>query len=148
MRFRFGFTRAAYLQADLEDITVVLERALFEGTRWLPWRQQIEIRRRTAWLDFPVRTIIRARWDVSDYDVAASPAPTRLAGGPYGGLRRAGPDSGWALPIDSAIARAGGGARPDLDQVRREVRDLVSRRASRPSLRRGSPSGPSASSPG
>ena len=129
MRFQFGFTRSAYREADLEDITVVLERALFEKTLWLPWRQQIEIRRRTAWLAFPLRTIIRARWDVSDYDVSVAPAPSRLAGGPYGGLRRAGPDTGWVLPIDSAIARAGGGARPDLDQLRREVRDLVSRRA-------------------
>jgi hypothetical protein len=129
VRFRFGFTRSAYREADLEDITVVLERALFEKTLWLPWRQQIEIRRRTAWLAFPLRTIIRARWDVSDYDVRVAPAPSRLAGGPYGGLRRAGPDTGWTLPIDSAIARAGGGARPDLDQLRRELRDLVSRRA-------------------
>ena len=129
VRFRFGFTAAAYLQADLEDITVVLERALFERTLWLPWRQQIEIRRRTSWLDFPFRTIIRARWDVSDYDVTAAPAPARLAGGPYGGLRRASPDSGWAAPLDSAIARAGGGMRPDLDRLRREVGRLVTERA-------------------
>ncbi len=129
VRFRFGFTRSAYRQDDLEDITVVLERALFEKTLWLPWRQQIEIRRRTAWLDFPVRTIIRARWDVADYDVTVAPEPARLAGGPYGGLRRAGPDTGWAEPLDSAIARAGGGSRPDLDQLRREIRGMVSRRA-------------------
>lgn len=129
VRFRFGFTAAAYLQADLEDITVVLERALFERTLWLPWRQQIEIRRRTAWLDFPFRTIIRARWDVGDYDVTAAPAPGLLAGGPYGGLRRAGPDTGWAVPLDSAITRAGGGMRPDLDLLRREVGRLVTQRA-------------------
>jgi hypothetical protein len=129
VRFRFGFTRSAYRQADLEDITVVLERALFENSSWLPWRQQIEIRRRTAWLAVPFRTIIRARWDVADYDLEAAPAPARLAGGPYGGLRRPGPDSGWAVPLDSAIARAGGGARPDMDQLRRQLRGLVSRRA-------------------
>ena len=129
VRFRFGFTKSAYRQEDLEDITVVLERALFEKTLWLPWRQQIEIRRRTAWLDFPLRTIIRARWDVAEYDVTIAPAPARLAGGPYGGLRRAGPDTGWAEPLDSAIARAGGGSRPDLDQLRREIRGMVSRRA-------------------
>ena len=127
--FRFGFTRAAYRQEDLEDITVVLERALFESSHWLPWRQQIEIRRRSAWLAVPFRTIIRARWDVTDYDLTVAPLPARLAGGPYGGLRRAGPDSGWALPLDSAIAKAGGGARPDMDRLRRELRDMVSRRA-------------------
>jgi hypothetical protein len=129
VRFRFGFTRAAYRQEDLEDITVVLERALFEKSLWLPWRQQIEIRRRSAWLAVPFRTIIRARWDVSDYDLTVAPVPARLAGGPYGGLRRAGRDSGWALPLDSAIAKAGGGARPDMDQLRRQLREMVSRTA-------------------
>ena len=129
VRFRFGFTRFAYRQPDLEDITVVLERALFEGSHWLPWRQQIEIRRRTAWLAVPFRTIIRARWDVGDYDLSVAPEPRRLAGGPYGGLRRAGRDSGWAVPLDSAIARVGGGSRPDMDQLRRQLRELVSRRA-------------------
>ena len=129
VRFRFGFTRAAYRQEDLEDIIVVLERALFEKSLWLPWRQQIEIRRRSAWLAVPFRTIIRARWDVSDYDLTVAPVPARLAGGPYGGLRRAGRDSGWALPLDSAIAKAGGGARPDMDQLRRQLREMVSRTA-------------------
>ncbi len=48
VRFRFSFTRAAYRERGLEDITVVLENALHEGRYWLPFRQEIEIRRRTT----------------------------------------------------------------------------------------------------
>ncbi|HEX9893619.1 MAG TPA: hypothetical protein VGA78_06825 [Gemmatimonadales bacterium] len=126
VRFRFSFTGPAYLQAQLEDITVVLERALFDQRYWLPWRQEIEIRRRLSWLDFPFRTIIRGRWEIDDYDVAAAIIPGRLAGGPYGGLRSSSPDTGWAEPLDSAIARSGGNlARADLDRARTEVARLV-----------------------
>ena len=35
---------------------VSLENALFEGRHWLPYRQEIAIRRQAAWLDFPFET--------------------------------------------------------------------------------------------
>jgi hypothetical protein len=127
VRFRFGFTGAAYLQSQLEDITVVLERALFDQRFWLPWRQEIEIRRRLSWLNFPFRTIIRARWEIGDYDLTAVPAPARLAGGPYGGLRTPRPDTGWADPFDSVLVRAAPAEpRADLNQARAELAQLVS----------------------
>ena len=55
VRFRFGFTPAAYLEKGLEDISIMLENARFEDRWWLPYRQEIEIRRRSQWLDFPAR---------------------------------------------------------------------------------------------
>jgi hypothetical protein len=127
VRFRFSFTAAAYRQSQLEDITVVLERALFEQRHWLPWRQEIEIRRRLSWLNFPVRTVIRGRWEIGGYDLAIAPAPGRLAGGPYGGLRAPEADTGWAQPLDSAIARLEPELpRADLDQARAEAARLIS----------------------
>ena len=48
VRFRFSFTPAAYLDRQLEDISIVLENARFEGRYWLPYRQEVEIRRRTT----------------------------------------------------------------------------------------------------
>ena len=62
VRFRFSFTPVAYLDRQLEDITIVLENARFENRWWLPYRQEIEIRRRVSFLDFPARGIIRGRW--------------------------------------------------------------------------------------
>ena len=55
VRFRFSFTPPSYLDRQLEDISVVLENALYEGRFWLPYRQEVEIRRRAIWLDFPAR---------------------------------------------------------------------------------------------
>ena len=123
VRFRFGFTPAAYLERDLEDISVVLESALFEQRYWLPFRQEIEIRRRTAWLDFPFRTIIRGRWEIGEYDLETALPHDVFTAGAYGGLQQPVPgDSGWGGPIDSAVAGAVGSLpRTDLETTRREV---------------------------
>src|ERR1043165_8526187 len=76
----FDFTRAAYLDKDLEDIAVVLENRLV-GTRfWLPSRQEVEIRRMAKWMDYPVRGIIRGRWEIQSYKFNVAAAPATFAG--------------------------------------------------------------------
>jgi hypothetical protein len=67
VRMAFEFTRAAYLDPQLEDITVAIENSLWAGRYWLPYRQEIAIRRRGTWLDFPVRGIIQGRWEIEGY---------------------------------------------------------------------------------
>jgi len=67
VRMSFSFTRSAYLDPQLEDITVSIENSLWEGRFWLPLRQELEIRRRAEWLDFPARGIIRGRYEIDTY---------------------------------------------------------------------------------
>src|SRR5256714_7560650 len=81
VRMAFSFTRAALIDKDLEDVSVVLENALIEGRFWLPRRQEIEIRRTGSWLDYPARGIIRGRWEICCYDVNTG-IPARFFGGP------------------------------------------------------------------
>ena len=69
VRMAFSFTRAALMDKDLEDVSVVLENALIEGRFWLPRRQEVEIRRTGSWLDYPARGIIRGRWEICCYEV-------------------------------------------------------------------------------
>jgi hypothetical protein len=64
VRMAFSFTRAALRDKYLEDVSVVLENGLVEGRFWLPYRQEIEIRRTGSWMDFPSRGIIRGRWEI------------------------------------------------------------------------------------
>src|SRR5207237_9226432 len=55
VRMAFSFTRAAFLDKQLEDVFIVLENGLV-GTRfWLPLHQEVEIRRSDTWLDDPIR---------------------------------------------------------------------------------------------
>jgi hypothetical protein len=81
VRMSFSFTRAALLDAALEDLSIVLENRLVGGRFWLPSRQEIEIRRTGTWLDYPVRGIIRGRWEIGDYRFNTA-IPTSLFAGP------------------------------------------------------------------
>src|SRR5574341_44124 len=81
VRMRFQFTRASYLDASLEDITIVLDNGLWNGRYWLPRHQEIEIRRRTTWLDLPARGIIRGRWEIGEYQFNVG-LSSQLFGGP------------------------------------------------------------------
>lgn len=80
VRMAFGFTRAALKDNSLEDLSVVLENGLIEGRFWLPRRQEIEIRRTGTWLDYPVRTIIRGRWEICCYAVNLGLRPDLFTG--------------------------------------------------------------------
>ncbi len=80
VRMDLSFTHAAFLDKSLEELSVVLENRLVSGRFWLPSRQEIEIRRTGTWLDYPVRGIIRGRWEIGDYkfDIAI---PTAIFSG-------------------------------------------------------------------
>lgn len=131
VRFRFSFTPAAYLDNDLEDISVVLENSRWDGRFWLPYRQEVEIRRRSTWLDFPARGIIRGRWEIEDYEFNVE-LPEEIFRGPaIAGLQSPVPsDSIWDEPLADAIA---GVAAPineqDMSALRVEVERIAGTRA-------------------
>ncbi|HTR76473.1 MAG TPA: hypothetical protein VMH39_00110, partial [Gemmatimonadaceae bacterium] len=81
VRMALTFTHAAFLDRRLDDVTVVLENRLVAGRFWLPSHQEIDVTRTGTWLDFPVRGIIKGRWEIGDYkfDLAL---PRTLFGGP------------------------------------------------------------------
>jgi hypothetical protein len=131
VRFRFSFTPAAYLDRQLEDISIVLENSLYEQRYWLPYRQEVEIRRRTRWLDFPARGIIRGRWEIDGYDLNV-PLPDTLFRGPaIAGLVHPQPaDTHWTMPLDQAIAGVAPPVnRQDMDALRVEVERIAGARA-------------------
>lgn len=131
VRFRFTFTRSAYRDATVEDITVVLDNGLWNARYWLPRRQEIEIRRRTAWLDLPARGIIRGRWEIGDYEFNVG-LGDRLFLGPeiVQAPANARATYDWSGSIDQALrvedARLDA---VDLDAVRRAMERVASRRA-------------------
>ena len=131
VRMEFNFTPRAYLDPELEDVSIVLDNALWEQRYWLPYRQEIEIRRRATWLDVPVRGIIRARWEIDGYVLNVGLAQSWFAGEEITFLPKAERDSfPWKVPIGAALE---GVAEPvrrnDLERVRAEVERIAERRA-------------------
>jgi hypothetical protein len=128
VRFQFSFTPAAYRDEELEDISVVLEQSLFEGKWWLPYAQQIEIRRRSSAFDFPFRTIIRSRWEIGDYDFGAE-FPAALRAAPeFGGLSTPLRDTTkWTTSLRAAVEAADPFDRRQFDELKARAQDLASR---------------------
>jgi len=127
VRFRFNFTRNAYLDDTLDDITVVLENGLWDGRYWLPTRQELEIRRHTSWLDLPARGIIRGWWEIDGYEFNTG-IPDRMFRGPeiVAAAQSVRDTFQWEEPLDAAVRRiAEPGATFDLETVRAEVMELA-----------------------
>jgi hypothetical protein len=132
VRMALSFTRAALLDTQLEDVSIVLENRLVEGRFWLPSRQEIEIRRTGTWLDYPVRGIIRGRWEIGEYAINQG-VPYSMFGGPE--IVQAPPEEQrrhvWStrrvldsLPPDVRVTTDA-----DVRRVQEEARSLVRARA-------------------
>jgi hypothetical protein len=133
VRMAFSFTRAALLDPALEDISIVLENGLIGTRYWLPRHQEIEIRRTGNWFDYPVRGIIRGRWEVSDYTINESVPLSTFAGPQYDQasppILRAYPWHGDildSLPPDVSVTTDA-----DVRRVQAEARALVRAQALR-----------------
>lgn len=133
VRMAFSFTRAALLDKDLEDVSVVLENALIEGRFWLPRRQEIEIRRTGSWLDYPARGIIRGRWEICCYEVNTG-IPPGIFGGPEivmgsPAQRAANPFPFTGHVLDSLPPDVRAVTDEDVKRVQEEARSLVRQQA-------------------
>ena len=133
VRMAFNFTRAAFLDKSLDDLFVVIENGLI-GTRfWLPRKQEIEIRRGGTWLDYPVRGIIRGRWEIGEYQVNVGLTPAMFGGQEIVMAPKAVRDtfhfSGHVLDSLPPDVRAVTDA--DIRQVQAEARALVRAQALR-----------------
>lgn len=103
VQFRFTFTPASYRDRTVEQITVTLENALQERTRWLPWRQSIMIRRGLGALEMPFRTVIRGDWTLDHYELGVRHPPDRFLGPFLVGPRQPVDGGTWSGPIASQL---------------------------------------------
>lgn len=107
-RARFAFTPASYVDATVEELTVLLDYARVDDVAWLPWRQTVEIRRNTGWLDLPYRGVIRGSWEFEDYTLNGAIPEATFRGLPIGGLGAPrNSDTTWSEPFDSLLTSSG-----------------------------------------
>ena len=138
VRMAFSFTRAALIDPQLEDVSIVLDNGLIEGRFWLPLRQSIEIRRSGTWLEFPARGIIRGGFEICCYRINAGTAGVRFAG-PEIELAPAGRRAAFEFPaplrtvVPPGLATVTG---EDVARVQAQARELV-REAALGRVRRG-----------
>jgi hypothetical protein len=131
VRMAFNFTPKAYRDPELEDVSIVLDNALWADRFWLPYRQEIEIRRRSTFLELPARGIIRGRWEIGDYQFNLGLVAGWFAGEEITPLPKAERDAfPWREPLAAAIQNVAEPVRQsDLEAVRAEVERIAGGRA-------------------
>ena len=68
VRMTFTFTPASYVDRYLDYIRISLDNSLWGRRWWLPYRQEAEIRREIPALDFLAGSVIRGRFEITDYE--------------------------------------------------------------------------------
>lgn len=128
VQIEFTFTAPAYRDPTVANITVRLENALHESSRWLPWRQSIAIRRATPALVLPLATVIRADWTIDEYELGLQHPADQFSGAAIAGLRQPQSDRRRSVPwptlpdalpasgqqLDEVTARAAADVRSEL----------------------------------
>lgn len=129
VRMSFSFTPASYVDAYVDHIRVSLENSLWLGRHWLPYRQEIEIRREIPLLDVVTGSVILARFDIGDYDLGAPIAPTVFSGARVSSVS---PNQLRAFPFERGLFddldEQGLAPTPSLEEVRAQVRQVVEER--------------------
>lgn len=127
VRMNFSFTPASYVDAHLDYIRISLDNSLWMGTHWLPYRQEVELRREIPYLDFMAGSTIRTTFDIRGYDFNVEIPDDRMRGR---GVRAVSPNQQEAFRFEEGIfaeLEKSGGIGPSLkmEEVRTQVREVV-----------------------
>ncbi|HET9947782.1 MAG TPA: hypothetical protein VFQ22_02535 [Longimicrobiales bacterium] len=126
VRMSFSFTPASYVDPYLDYIRISLDNSLWEGRHWLPYRQEVEIRREIPVLDFMAGSVIRGRYDIRGYEFNVDIPPAVFAGGRVSTLS---PATRAAFPFERGLfdelEEEGLAPSPSLAEVETQVRQMV-----------------------
>ncbi len=122
VRLAFTFTPASYEDPYLDHIRISLENGLWEGKHWLPYRQELEIRREVPYLDFPAGSVIRGWFEIRNYDINPPLPPQHFTGPTITALPE---DARRAFPFEDSLhahleeeGLAGLGPPPSMEEIR------------------------------
>ncbi len=127
VRMNFSFTPASYVDPYLDYIRISLDNSLWMGAYWLPYKQEVEIRRETPLLDFLAGSVIRSTFNIRRYDFNVDLSPTLFTGGPVSAVS---PAQQLAFPFERGIFddledRGGLAPSPTLEEVQAQVDEVV-----------------------
>jgi hypothetical protein len=126
VRMSFSFTPASYVDEYVDYIRVSLDNSLWLGRFWLPYRQEVEIRREIPLLDTVTGSVIRARFEIGSYDFDASIPTTVFVGERVSSVSL---DRLRAFPFERGLFDdlddEGLAPTPSLEEVRAQVRQIV-----------------------
>jgi hypothetical protein len=129
VRMSFTFTPSSYVDQHLDYIRISLDNMAWEGKFWLPYRQQIELRRELPLLDFLAGSVIRGRFEISGYQINPDLPEELFRGRRVTAVPKA---SRARFPfkeeIHARVSEEGLSDLPDLENIRDQAYRVIGRR--------------------
>ena len=130
VRMSFTFTPTSYVDPYLDYIRISLDNSLWMGRYWLPYRQEVELRREIPQLDFLAGSIIRGRFEIGPYAFNVPLPPSLFGGRAVTAVPEAQRE---AYPFDRGLFddldEEGLAPTPSLEEIRAEARRILAGKA-------------------
>ena len=129
VRMSFTFTPASYVDERLDYIRLSLDNSLWDGRYWLPYRQEVELRRELPIIEFLGGSVIRGRFEIRNYRFNPQLPETLFRGGPFTSVPAAEQAS---FPFESGLndqlADEGLDPSPEMEAIREQAMAVLENR--------------------
>ena len=83
VRLSFTFTPASYVDGSLDYICISMDNSVWDGKYWLPYRQEVELRRELPIIELLGGSVIRGRFEIRNYRFNPQLPETLFLGGTF-----------------------------------------------------------------
>ena len=129
VRLSFTFTPASYVDGSLDYIRISMDNSLWDGKYWLPYNQEIELRRELPIVEFLGGSVIRGRFEIRNYRFNPELPGTLFLGGPVTSVPEA---QRLDFPFESGLydqlSDEGLDPSPQIEAIREQARAVLGKR--------------------
>ena len=129
VRMSFTFTRASYVDGSLDYIRISMDNSVWDGRYWLPYRQEVELRRELPIIEFLEGSIIRGRFEIRNYRFNPQLPETLFLRGPFTSVPAA---EARNFPFKSGLydqlSDEGLDPSPEIEAIREQARAVLGKR--------------------
>lgn len=129
VRMNFTFTPASYVDDNLDYIRISMDNSVWDQKYWLPYRQEVEIRRELPIIEFLAGSVIRGRFEIRNYQFNPELPPRLFFGGRVSTVPEAARE---AFPFETGLydqlREEGLESSAEIDAIREQAVAAVGRR--------------------
>ena len=129
VRLSFTFTPVSYVDGTLDYIRISMDNSLWDGKYWLPYRQEVELRRELPIIAFLGGSVIRGRFEIRNYRFNPELPTTLFLGPPVISVpvaeRR---DFPFESGLFDQLSDEGLDPSPQIEAIREQARAVLGRR--------------------
>ena len=129
VRMTFTFTPASYVDGNLDYIRISMDNSVWDGKYWLPYRQEVELRRELPVIDFLAGSVIRGRFEIRNYQFNPPLEDFIFVGGPVSSVPQSVREN---FPFETGLydqlEEEGLETSPEIENIRKQAMAVVGRR--------------------